>query len=70
MASRFVLWTFLASPKLDQLLAAGQWQEADRETTQLMLKCGKREKEGYLGIDDCRHFPKEELRIIDQLWLK
>ena len=35
-----------------------------------MLKCGNREKEGWLDIDDCRNFPQEELRIIDQLWLK
>jgi GUN4-like len=56
--------------KLDQLLSAGKWNKADEETTQLMLKCGNREKEGYLDGDSCRHFPKEELRIIDQLWLK
>ncbi|MEI6444445.1 MAG: GUN4 domain-containing protein, partial [Nostocales cyanobacterium ELA583] len=56
--------------QLDQLLSAGKWQEADQETTKLILKCANREKEGYLDIDDCRNFPQEELRIIDQLWLK
>ena len=56
--------------KLDQLLSAGKWQEADDETTQLMLKCADKQKEGRLEIDSCCNFPKEELRIIDQLWLK
>ena len=56
--------------KLDQLLSEGKWKEADQETTQLMLKYANREKEGYLDIDSCRNFPQEELRIIDQLWLK
>jgi len=56
--------------KLSDLLFGKKWQEADEETTQLMLKCANREKEGWLDVDDCRNFPQEELRIIDQLWLK
>ncbi|MBE9259035.1 GUN4 domain-containing protein [Dolichospermum sp. LEGE 00246] len=56
--------------KLSDLLFAKKWQEADQETAQLMLKCANREKEGYLDFDSCRNFPQEELRIIDQLWLK
>ena len=56
--------------KLEQLLSAGKWREADKETTELMLKCANREKEGYLDARNCRNFPQEELRIIDQLWLK
>ena len=35
-----------------------------------MLKSANREKELHLDIDSCRNFPQEELRIIDQLWLK
>jgi hypothetical protein len=34
------------------------------------LKCANRQEEGYLDTDSCRNFPQEELRIIDQLWLK
>lgn len=56
--------------KLEQLLNAGEWVEADEETTQLMLKCGNREEQTWLDIDSYRNFPQEELRIIDQLWLK
>jgi serine/threonine protein kinase len=56
--------------KLDQLLSEEKWKEADQETKQLILKCVKREKEVWLDVDSCRNFPQEELRIIDQLWLK
>ncbi len=35
-----------------------------------MLKIMNKEEEGWLTEDDYRNFPKEELRIIDQLWLK
>jgi len=56
--------------KLDQLLSTVKWKEADQETTQLMLKCANRQEEGCLDVDSCRNFPQEELRIIDQLWLK
>lgn len=56
--------------KLDQLLIAKKWKEADQETTRLMLKCANREREGWLNYYSCIDFPPEELRIIDQLWLK
>ncbi|AFZ12531.1 serine/threonine protein kinase [Crinalium epipsammum PCC 9333] len=56
--------------KLDRLLADGKWREADKETTIVMLKVAGREKEGYLDLDSCRNFPPQELRTIDQLWLK
>ncbi len=56
--------------KLDQLLSDKKWQEADQETGRVMLKIMNREKQGYLTEDNCRNFPKNELRIIDQLWLK
>jgi hypothetical protein len=56
--------------KLSDLLFAKKWKEADEETTKLMLKCANREEEGWLNIDDWCNFPQEELRIIDQLWLK
>ncbi len=56
--------------KLEQLLSDKKWQEADQETGRVMLKIMNREKEGYLTEDNCRNFPNNELRIIDQLWLK
>ena len=56
--------------KLDRLLENGEWKAADQETGRVMLKIMNREKEGWLNSDNCRNFPKEELRTIDQLWLK
>ena len=35
-----------------------------------MLQLGDKDERGYLSLDDCRNFPKQELRTIDQLWLK
>lgn len=56
--------------KLKKLLETGKWKEADEETTRLMLEIGDKEDKGYLNSDDCRNFPREELRDIDRLWLK
>lgn len=56
--------------KLRDLLAAGKWEEADRETANLMLLiCGK-EKEGKLNIEDVQHLPHRDLRTLDNLWLE
>ena len=55
--------------KLDQLLSEGKWKEADQETTKLILKSANKE-EGWVLLDDWPNFPQEELRLIDQLWLK
>jgi len=56
--------------KLRDLLASGQWREADEETLAVMLKAANREKEGYLYIDSIEKFPCTDLRTIDQLWVK
>jgi serine/threonine protein kinase len=56
--------------QLDPLLASGKWKEADQETGKVMLKIMGREKKGWLRVKDCQNFPPQELRIIDQLWLK
>lgn len=53
---------------LENLLAAGQWQEADRETDALMLRVAGREAEGRLNIEDVKHFPCRDLRTLDRLW--
>ncbi|HEY9811003.1 MAG TPA: serine/threonine-protein kinase [Halomicronema sp.] len=55
---------------LKDLLANGNWQEADRETANLMLLiCGK-EKEGKLNIEDIQNFPSRDLRTLNNLWLE
>jgi hypothetical protein len=56
--------------KLETLLQAGKWKDADLETWELMKKLTKREKEGQLRLEDYQNFPREELRIMDQLWVK
>lgn len=55
---------------LRDLLAAGKWKEADQETLKVMLKAGRREKEGYFDKDSMDNFPFDDLRTIDQLWVK
>ncbi len=55
--------------KLDQLLAAKNWKDADIEMGQVMLKIMNRESQGWLTEDNCKNFPREELKIIDQLWV-
>jgi len=56
--------------KLRDLLAAGEWQKADRETETVMIKAAGREQEGWLTEEDLNAFPCEDLRILDQLWVK
>ncbi|MGK7882705.1 MAG: GUN4 domain-containing protein [Crocosphaera sp.] len=57
--------------KLRDLLKAGKWQEADQETTRVMLQVANREKEGCLRLDTdiLDNFPCTDLRTINQLWL-
>jgi len=52
--------------KLRDLLAAGKWLQADKETAALMLKASGRE--GWLRVGDIEAFPIQELRTIDRLW--
>lgn len=54
---------------LRELLASGRWQEADRETTDLMLNIVERQAEGWLKLEDIHTFPCTELCAIDQLWV-
>ncbi len=53
---------------LQDLLAAGKWKEADKETRRTLLQAADREKEGWLRRKDIDKFSCEDLRIIDQLW--
>ncbi len=56
--------------KLQQLLAAEQWQEADVESRAILLQVSNREQEGWLRAEDFKNFPCEDLCTIDQLWVK
>jgi serine protease Do len=56
--------------KLEQLLAAGKWKEADGETTNKMLEVTGREKEGWLTYEDVENFSCPDLRAMDRVWVK
>ena len=55
--------------KLVNYLANGEWQKADRETANIMLKIVHGEGEGDLDTWSVEIFPVQELFNIDQLWL-
>jgi hypothetical protein len=56
--------------KLEDLLKRQQWKQADEETANVMLQAANRTKEGWLREEDIDNFPCEDLRTIDQLWVK
>lgn len=55
--------------ELDKLLKAQEWRKADELTARLMYQVAGREKEVCLREKDINHFPCEDLRTIDQLWV-
>jgi serine protease Do len=55
--------------KLEQLLAAGKWGEADMETANKILEVAGRQKEGWLD-NDMENFSCPDLRAMDRLWVK
>ena len=55
---------------LQQLLSAQNWQDADKETYAIMLKISEREDKGWLDDGEIREFPRYDLHIINQLWVK
>ncbi|MCZ8192569.1 MAG: GUN4 domain-containing protein [Microcystis sp. LE19-338.1B] len=56
--------------KLEDLLKRQQWKQADEETATVMLQVANRRKERWLRVEDIDNFPCEDLRTIDQLWVK
>ncbi|HLO86989.1 MAG TPA: serine/threonine-protein kinase [Nostocaceae cyanobacterium] len=56
--------------QLRDLLAAGKWQEADQETTKIILKITGKENDGWLSDADINNFPCADLITIDTLWLR
>lgn len=56
--------------KLAYYLQQGDFKEADLETYKVMKIVGDFAHKGYLNSKDIQCFPREDLRIIDQLWVK
>ena len=55
---------------LRDLLASGKWQEADLETSAIILQAAGREHEGWLTSESLAKFPCLDLQTIDKLWIK
>ena len=56
--------------RLEALLKGGKWREANEETGKVMCQVAGREEEGWLNTENIDNFPCEDLRAIDQLWVK
>lgn len=56
--------------KLEQLLAAGQWKEADGETGNKMLELVYQRKDGRYEKEDIENLLCPDLRAMDILWRK
>ncbi|CCI19633.1 Genome sequencing data, contig C280 (fragment) [Microcystis aeruginosa PCC 9807] len=56
--------------ELEDLLKQQQWKQADEETVRVMLQVANGRSEGWLREEDIDYFPCEDLRTIDQLWVK
>ncbi|HBB33737.1 MAG TPA: serine/threonine protein kinase [Cyanobacteria bacterium UBA8803] len=56
--------------KLQQLLAHHKWQQADEETWIVICQASGKTPGYYLKNSDIKELPCEDLRTIDQLWVK
>ncbi len=56
--------------KLQNLLMAGKWKEADQETSLVMLQAVGRQQGDWIREEELLNFPCTDLRTIDQLWVK
>lgn len=56
--------------QLENALAAGNWQEANRITSLGILELAGQKKRGYLVGTDTRNLSCQQLRELDQLWVK
>lgn len=56
--------------KLETLLKAQKFQEADNETNKIMIEVANKQNEDWLTTEDAEKFPCQELVTIDKLWLK
>jgi hypothetical protein len=56
--------------KLRDLLAAGEWKEADTETYTVMLQAVGRNEGDFIREEELLNFPCTDIRTIDQLWVK
>lgn len=55
---------------LEYHLKNGRWQEADGETYRLMTQVMGKDENEWLAPEEIKNFPCDDLRTINQLWLK
>ncbi|MDJ0797746.1 MAG: AAA-like domain-containing protein [Calothrix sp. MO_167.B12] len=56
--------------ELDYLMQQKRWREADRKNLRFILYSAEKEKEGYLTLDDVKNFKCNDLKQLDNLWVK
>ncbi|MGK7912478.1 MAG: GUN4 domain-containing protein [Synechococcus sp.] len=56
--------------RLRDLLAAGQWKEADKETTKVLVDVSGKANQDDIAPADMQTYPCSALRTIDGLWMK
>jgi len=56
--------------QLETYLKNQQWREADKETYRLMITTAGKEYGQWFDRADLENFPCEDLRTLDQLWVK
>ncbi|MEI3651304.1 MAG: GUN4 domain-containing protein [Dolichospermum lemmermannii FEM_B0920] len=56
--------------KLRDLLAAQNWKEADKETYEVMIQAVGKTSGDWFTSNELLNFPCQDLRTIDQLWVK
>jgi hypothetical protein len=55
---------------LRDLLKAQNWEEADKETYEVMIKAVGKNSGDWFTRDELLNFPCQDLRTIDQLWVQ
>ena len=53
---------------LGELMAAGQWQEADQETDRILLRVTGQQQAEFLDLEALETVPCTDLKTLDQLW--
>ena len=61
---------YLRSAQLEDYLKQGDWRKADEETFRLMLQTVGKEDGQWLDIEDIENFPCEDLRTLNELWVR
>ncbi|MEA5578855.1 AAA-like domain-containing protein [Anabaena sp. UHCC 0451] len=56
--------------ELDYLMQNNRWKDADEKNWQFLLVSAKREKQGYLELNDIKNFKYNDLKQLDSLWVE